>query len=544
MSIGRCRMIAYNRTMRVLLAKPEKGSPLQTILILVLLIVPIAFIVGAVLFVTQLSKDSTLITPEKHIVGNLSAASATIAWTTPSGQTIGSVIWGTSESLSNSEIDLRNKVNGQTEQRYTHIVTLDNLSPNTTYYYRIKVGSIVYPSADEAPYSFTTLPLRTQSTAQAVSIYGNITQTTIDDIIVTASVNSGTQTSYPLITYPKNDGSWYIDISKAVSVAQLQPITVTSKHNVTVNFDSSKSGNSVIASPETSPLRTSLIDGYTFNGTAERILPTATPIVTAPVITPSITIVAQSSPTPTPSQQFTSGNITQSGTGVFNFAALKQDIALSTGQSPTVSQNTPQTSSNNIVYSLYKVPVMTNITDTSSSVFWVTEAKETSDLVYSQTNSSGSTKLIDDRDSSSPKQYQIHHVTLKRLTANTSYSYSYGKVTSPRQFTSPKPLQVQPAFQNISGTLNTFSGECILLTQLSRGSLKSSKISTILQNKDWILNIGPVRKEDLSEFFAPQANDNITFDAYCIQQNGTVLSGSKMVKLSEAIAGSITVDIQ
>jgi hypothetical protein len=53
-----------------------------------------------------------------------------------------------------------------------------------------------------------------------------------------------------------------------------------------------------------------------------------------------------------------------------------------------------------------------------------------------------------------------------------------------------------------------------------------------------------VRKEDLLEFFAPQANDNITFDAYCIQPNGTVLSGSKTVKLSEAIAGSITVDIQ
>lgn len=528
-----------------MLAKPEKGNPLQIVFTLLLLVVPIVFIAGAVYFIIQVRNDSVIITPERHIVGNVTAASATIAWTTPNGEAIGSVMWGTSESLSNTEGDIRNNTNGKTDKRNTHIVTIENLSPNTTYYYRIKVGSTVYPSADEAPFSFTTIPLRTQSTSQPVSIYGNVTNVTDDDIIVSAMVSNGTQNSFPLITYPKTDGSWYIDISKAVSTAALQPMTVTNKHSVTVNFDTSDSGNSVIASAESSPLRTGLITAYMFDtSTAEKITPTPTPTITAPIITPAQP-TGSVTPTPTVTQQFTSGTVSpseSSGTGVFNFAALKQDISLSTGQSPTLGEKT--VSGSHIAFSLYKTPVLTNITDTSLSIFWITEAKEASDIVHAQTNSSGSTKVIDDRDGSISKQHRIHHVTLKKLTANTGYSYTYGQNSSSRQFSSPKTLQVQPSFQNISGSLNTFAGECVMFTQLSRGNQKSSKISTLLQTKDWILNIGPVRTEDLSQFFAPQSSDIVTFDVYCIQENLSVLSGTKSMPVGTAIGSSVSIDIQ
>lgn len=89
--------------------------------------------------------------PTNSAVVNISTNTASIFWQTQDSSS-GFIQLGTTKSLSMTYRDDRDSKGPQNHS--LHFVTLDNLSPNTTYYYKINSAGIAYPSGE--PLSFKT----------------------------------------------------------------------------------------------------------------------------------------------------------------------------------------------------------------------------------------------------------------------------------------------------------------------------------------------------------------------------------------------------
>ncbi len=108
----------------------------------------VGVVLGLRFFRQPESKASPENRPQNIRLDDVTATSATISWTTET-PAYGFVSYGQTMSLGNTV---------QADQRAAvHTVTIPNLSPQTTYYYKIGVGDEIYDN-DGVPYSFTTPP--------------------------------------------------------------------------------------------------------------------------------------------------------------------------------------------------------------------------------------------------------------------------------------------------------------------------------------------------------------------------------------------------
>lgn len=534
-----------------MLAKSPTKARRNIVIAILLLIVPVAFLTAALYYVADFRSRAAVVNPQRVIVGNLASNSAVVSWVTPGGNSVAGVEWGETTALGKIEVDYRNKIEGKSTSRETHYVQLDNLQPNKEYYYRIKTTEGSFPAEGETPYSFKTLPLKTQNSAQTVSIYGQISGDASADTVVVAYVSSAGNESLPLITYPRQDGSWYLNLAQATPKTGTTPLVVTEKNSVTLLFDGGENGDVIKTRAEDAPVNVTLSADFSPEEVYDLLadnksLPTQTP---TQIITPTITItpstsisgtpIIAASVTPTTAPVKLSGNI--------DFSSLRQDVTLKTGNAPqsTLGEKA-DTQQEDIQLSLYSTPTLTNVTDSNVSMFWITKTKETTQLVYGTNQATTSEKVFDDRDGSgSPKEYFIHHVTLKKLSSNAQYSYVFGKSTATSSFTVPLALQLQPAFQNISGKVTGSTGECIMKTQLKRGDLKSSPVSTLVTpDVSWLLNVGPVRSADLKTYFAASATDEIIFETICVQGQDAFKNGTVTTTVNKAITEGIIITLK
>lgn len=115
----------------------------------------IAGLVGGVLLVTtnQIFKTraGSSDTPKSIALANLSETSASIYWQTDQ-PTTGFIQAGPSTALGLTFRDERDTQAPQPHQ--LHFITLNNLTPNTLYYYKISSGAVTYPPGE--PFSFKT----------------------------------------------------------------------------------------------------------------------------------------------------------------------------------------------------------------------------------------------------------------------------------------------------------------------------------------------------------------------------------------------------
>jgi len=97
--------------------------------------------------------------PLKIHIANVDNQSAAVSWLTPE-PTSGFLQYGPTPALEKKAVDDRDQQSGQISQLKTHYVSLKNLSPETTYYFKIGAGSSqdqnkLYDNQGQ-PYSFST----------------------------------------------------------------------------------------------------------------------------------------------------------------------------------------------------------------------------------------------------------------------------------------------------------------------------------------------------------------------------------------------------
>jgi len=124
---------------------------IPTLLGLALLITALAFgVIGYLQKTKEGLQEKPFYLPEGIQVLNLQDNQATIVWST-NNATLGQVIFGTGSSLNVTQADNRDQ--DSLKEHFVHFVTLNDLKPNTKYFFKIKSSSFTYP---EQPLDFKT----------------------------------------------------------------------------------------------------------------------------------------------------------------------------------------------------------------------------------------------------------------------------------------------------------------------------------------------------------------------------------------------------
>lgn len=501
-----------------------KSRQITTIAILVFAAVTIPLLYFALQQVNFFMPRATSLDPQRITITNLSETSASLTWTTPGVATIGSINWGISTDLGDTQTDIRDKRDNTTQARRTHTVTLTGLQPNTTYYYRILVGTKPYPAADVAPASFKTLATSTETQPTTLSLYGTITGSNLD-VIVTGYVKSsfGYGNVIPLSAVPNTDGTWYLNIAAARVKSTGAYILPTETTSVVIINDGGNIGEIVTKTSADSPIALPL----TMTTFSQATINAALGISGSGTATPTTT----STPTATPTPTVTPGN---------------QDIPIvpiGSTTTPTPSSSTTTLTADDI-YNSFVSPSISNVSDTNVSIMWLSNNEEAEVISYgTSTNAMTSTKR-DDRDTSAAIPHRIHHMSLSFLTQNTSYYFKTTTDSTPRTFTTPTAITPPENTQIITGAFTNAVGECLVRTQIKRGSVLSSVITTLPgDDYNWSVNISPVRNAALNAYFTPSNTDTVVTNAFCVAANGDIWYVAKSMTVKSALAGNVSLTL-
>lgn len=158
---------------------------------------------------------------------------------------------------------------------------------------------------------------------------------------------------------------------------------------------------------------------------------------------------------------------------------------------------------------------ISNISDNSFTVSWLTTAPVIGFISYGKDSKLGDAQ-IDDRDSSSGVARITHHVSLKLLTPQTKYFFKIGsgseiyddngkqyfQTTAPTTQNTP-PLAVS-VFGKISNTDNSIPKEALVYLIASDSSTLSSYLR---DDGNFLLTVNNARKKDLSDYIAVKEGD-------------------------------------
>ena len=153
---------------------------------------------------------------------------------------------------------------------------------------------------------------------------------------------------------------------------------------------------------------------------------------------------------------------------------------------------------------------ITNVSDTGLSVSWITDQMTTGLIKYGVDANSIKQTALDDRDQLSGESglFEVHHVTLKRLSPTTDY---YFKIESGgKQFdNNGKPFEVKtgstlgtpPAADPVYGTILSPSGSgaegVVVYLNVANAAPMSALSKT---NGNWALSLSTARSTDLGSY--------------------------------------------
>lgn len=151
--------------------------------------------------------DSTGI--DNVYTSNVTENSFSVIWESDEKEQ-GYLIYGTSASALTSEaIDDRDSLTSKSTY-YMHHITVKDIEPETTYYYKIVSGSVQYMGTSGA-YSITT-PATESSPPSSQTVAGTVTGTAqADAVILIKLTKSGVDSSYASVSSDA-EGDWLVDI--------------------------------------------------------------------------------------------------------------------------------------------------------------------------------------------------------------------------------------------------------------------------------------------------------------------------------------------
>ncbi len=168
----------------MIIASPASQKRIPTIVGLILvvaLLIGVGFTTQAVQKITKIfSQAESVAAPTTVDVANISPTSVTIYWVTDK-DTSGAVFYGKSTSLGDG-VAIDDRDHSSASGKYsTHFVRLNNLKPETKYYFKIGVGSSTFgnPTKGDSPYEVST-PATSSATAIIDPIFGKVNNQTND----------------------------------------------------------------------------------------------------------------------------------------------------------------------------------------------------------------------------------------------------------------------------------------------------------------------------------------------------------------------------
>lgn len=152
---------------------------------------------------------------------------------------------------------------------------------------------------------------------------------------------------------------------------------------------------------------------------------------------------------------------------------------------------------------------VTNITDTSFTVSWLTE-EATSGFVKYGTEASLGFTATDDRDQLSGKtdNFTTHHITLKNLKASTAYLFKIGSGNKtfdsngqPYQVTTAKTAKTPPANDVAYGTVVNQNNQPVEGAIVYLSLANASPASTLTKaSGSWVIPLNLIRAADLADW--------------------------------------------
>lgn len=149
---------------------------------------------------------------------------------------------------------------------------------------------------------------------------------------------------------------------------------------------------------------------------------------------------------------------------------------------------------------------VTNIEDESVTISWQTTAKVPGFITFGITSADEQT-MLDDRDSNTPQPRNTHHVTLKKLSPQTTYQYKIfsGKYSSNQeQITTPSTVS---SFNNLNPVISSVLQEgTSTLDGMAYLSISGAKTlsAPIKGHGNFIIPTLKMRTDDLQTIFMPE----------------------------------------
>ncbi len=173
------------------------------VLILLIVAIPVSvFLIGQ--RTGFFSKASVSSIPKQIRITNISDNSFSVSWVTDK-EALGFVSFGEKEKLGNSASDDRD--NGVQKARFTHHITLKNLDPDKTYFFKINLNGNVYQQKT-APATSDTPPLAQPVFGSVLTKDGKVPK----EALIYLTTEGGT----PLSTFTR-EGNWLITVNNARS---------------------------------------------------------------------------------------------------------------------------------------------------------------------------------------------------------------------------------------------------------------------------------------------------------------------------------------
>lgn len=172
---------------------------------------------------------------------------------------------------------------------------------------------------------------------------------------------------------------------------------------------------------------------------------------------------------------------------------------------------------------------ISNISDNAFTVSWITQKPTIGFVQYGESENLDG-QAADDRDQGAQKARITHHVTLKKLTPATTYSYKINNGTTAKQATAPvtadPPAVPEPIFGKIIKTDGKVPQEALVYLENGNGSLLSNYTK---DDGNYLITLNNARTKDSTKYITVKSTDSVTVSVNAGQDG----AASAQAKISE-----------